>query len=258
VSHYTPGKPARNTLVFHRHHRCETLFSICLHHASLDAFCMPAGLALASSLRVNVPHLTQLTLSRAYPYKWSCFFHHPVAWPRFLHTLPALTTLRLQITQPIQIIAAIAAADAHAAPARLLLDLWDLHLFWLAPPPITKTKARARAVAAAAVVGSIWGSDGGQIDTECNCLECACCRASVMIHRRSHPASHVGMAHCRPSRATGMMTYQKAHEDQLERLQVCFPFCLSCHCLLDVPFRPHTPYNADRIGLEFEVSSQGR
>jgi hypothetical protein len=177
-----PGKPAHNTLVFHRCHRCETLFSICLHHASLNAFYVPAGLALASSLRVNVPHLTQLTLLHTYPYEWSCFFHHPVAWPWFLCMLPALTTLCLQIMQPIQIIAAIATADAHAVPAQLLLDLQDLHLFQLAPPPITKMKARARAAAAATVVGSIWDGNSGQINTECNCLKCACCCASAMIH----------------------------------------------------------------------------
>jgi len=117
ASHYMPSKPAHNTLVFHRCHRCETLFSICLHHTSLDAFCVSAGLALVLSLRVNVLHLTQLTLSCAYPYEWSCFFHHPVAWPWFLRTLPVLTTLRLQIMQPIQIITTIATADTHVALA---------------------------------------------------------------------------------------------------------------------------------------------
>jgi hypothetical protein len=65
----------------HRLHGCrahETLFSIRIHRGSLDAFCAPTGLALASSLRVDVAHLTQLTLSSTYPYDWSCFFRHPM------------------------------------------------------------------------------------------------------------------------------------------------------------------------------------
>ena len=164
ASHYTPGKPARNNVVFHGRRGHETLFSIRLHRSSLDGFCTPAGLALASSLRVDVEHLTQLTLSSAYPYDWSRFFCHPDAWSRLLRTLPALTTLRLRITQPIQIIAAIAAADERAAAARLLPNLRVLHLFRPPPPPpMTKMKAKVRAAAAAAAVGSMCDGDGGQI-----------------------------------------------------------------------------------------------
>ena len=152
ASHFTPGKPARNNLVFHGRRAGETLFSVRLHRGSLDALCSAAyatapspppepddspGLALASSLRVDVAHLTQLTLSSAFPYDWSRFFRQPDAWPRFLRAIPAVKVLRLRIVQPIQIIAAIAAADERVAPSHLLPNLRVIHLFRppLLPPP---------------------------------------------------------------------------------------------------------------------------
>src|SRR6266851_1695089 len=76
ASHYTPGKPTYNNLVFHRRRVHKTLFSIHLHHSLLNTFCAPTGLALTLSLCVNVTHLMQLTLSSAYPYNWSHFFCH--------------------------------------------------------------------------------------------------------------------------------------------------------------------------------------
>jgi hypothetical protein len=76
ASHYTPGKPARNNIIFHRRCMHEMLFSIRLHCGLLDVFCMPAGLALVSSLHIDVVHLVQLTLLSMYPYDWLCFFHH--------------------------------------------------------------------------------------------------------------------------------------------------------------------------------------
>jgi hypothetical protein len=62
-----------NNPVFHGRGAHKTLFNIHLHRGSLDAFCSPprnGGLALASAFRVDVAHLTQLTvtLSSAYPY----------------------------------------------------------------------------------------------------------------------------------------------------------------------------------------------
>ena len=42
------------------------------------------GIALTSSLCVDVAHLMQLTLFSGYAYDWSRFFRHPDAWPRFL------------------------------------------------------------------------------------------------------------------------------------------------------------------------------
>jgi hypothetical protein len=76
----------------------ETLLSICLHRGSLDAFCARAGLALASSLHIDIAHLTQLTLLSAC---LVALLPPPDAWPRLLHMPPALTTLCLCVTKPI-------------------------------------------------------------------------------------------------------------------------------------------------------------
>jgi hypothetical protein len=81
ASRFILGKPARNKLIFHGCCAHDTRFSIRRCH-SLIAFCSPASgsnLALASSLRVDVAHLTQPTFSSAYPYDWSRFFRHPDA-----------------------------------------------------------------------------------------------------------------------------------------------------------------------------------
>ena len=178
--HFTPGKPARNNLVFHGRRAHETLFTIRLHRGSLNAFCAAAaatsdggiGIALTSSLRVDVAHLTQLTLSSAYAYDWSRFFCQPDAWPRFLRTLPEVKTLRLRVIQPIRIIAAIAAAEERSAPSNLLPNLRVLHLFRPTtpppppPPPTTTTStktAKAAAKAAAAAVGTMCDGDAGNI-----------------------------------------------------------------------------------------------
>jgi hypothetical protein len=107
ASHFAPGKPARNNLVFYSHRAYKTLFIIRFHRGSLDVFCSAVGssgsgsdLALAS-LQVDVAHLTQLTLSSAHPHDWLGFFRHPDAWPRFRRALPVLTMVRLRITQSI-------------------------------------------------------------------------------------------------------------------------------------------------------------
>src|SRR6267142_579556 len=178
ASHFTPGKPARNNLVFHGRRAGETLFSVRLHRGSLDALCSAPyatapspppdpdgspGLALASSLRVDVAHLTQLTLSSATPYDWSRFFCHPDAWPRFLRAIPAVKVLRLRIVQPIQIIAAIAAADERVAPSRLLPNLRVIHLFRPPPPPPHSPKTTEAMSPAAVGSSSMCDGDDGQI-----------------------------------------------------------------------------------------------
>jgi hypothetical protein len=108
VDHIAPGKPARNNLVFYSHRAYKTLFIIRFHRGSLDVFCSAVGsggggsdLALASSLQVDVAHLTQLTLSSAYPHGWSGSFRHPDAWSRFRRALPVFTMVRFRITQSI-------------------------------------------------------------------------------------------------------------------------------------------------------------
>jgi len=184
AAHFRPGKPARNNLIFHGRRAHETLFTIRLHRGSLDAFCAAAaatsdgnigigiGIALTSSLRVDVAHLTQLTLSSPYAYNWSRFFCHPDAWPRFLRALPAVKVLRLRVTQPIQIIAAIAAAEERSAPSNLLPNLCALHLFRPtippSPPPSTPAKAAksakaAKAAAEVEAVGTMYDGDAGNI-----------------------------------------------------------------------------------------------
>jgi hypothetical protein len=212
--HFTPGKPARNNLVFHGRRAHETLFTVRLHRGSLDAFCAATdgGIALTSSLRVDVAHLTQLTLSSAYPYDWSRFFRHPEAWSRFFRALPAVKILRLLVTRPIQIIAAIAAAEERSAPSDILPNLRALHLFSPAIPPspspstsakkAAKKAAKAAAKKAAAeaealppvvVVGSstIYDGEAGQ----------------VLVHflrRRAEVGAPVESIVCSPEDAEGL------------------------------------------------------
>jgi hypothetical protein len=93
-----PGKPAHNNIVFYRRRMHETLFSICLHRGSLDAFCVPTSLALVPSLHINIAHLTQLTLLSAC---LVALLPPPDAWPWLLHTPPALTSLCLCVTKLI-------------------------------------------------------------------------------------------------------------------------------------------------------------
>ena len=95
------------------------LFSIRLHRGSLDTFCAPAGLALVSSLRVDVAHLAQLTLSSMYPYDWLRFFRHPMPG-RSSSARSQRSPPSASVTQPIQI---IAASDERATPARLCPNL---------------------------------------------------------------------------------------------------------------------------------------
>jgi hypothetical protein len=185
AAHFTPGKPARNNVVFHGRRAGETLFSVRINRGSLDALCTAAfatapdppsepdtspALALASSLLVDVVHLTQLTLSSTYPSEWSRFFRHPDAWPRFLRAIPAVKILRLRITQPIQIIAAIAAADERVAPSRLLPNLRILHLFRPGtplppppPPPPPPTNTATTETSPTVGSNSIYEGDDGQI-----------------------------------------------------------------------------------------------
>ncbi|KAI9507125.1 hypothetical protein F5148DRAFT_1285609 [Russula earlei] len=112
ASHFTSGKPARNNIIFHGRRDHETFFSVRVHRGNLDSFCAPDpdGIALLSSVRVDLSHLSQLTLTSEFPYSWGRFFR--TSWSRFLRSVPAINVLSLHVSRPIEIIAAIAAADS--------------------------------------------------------------------------------------------------------------------------------------------------
>ena len=211
--HFTPGKPARNNLVFHGRRAHETLFTVRLHRGSLDAFCAAAaatsdgsiGIALTSSLRVDVAHLTQLTFSSAHPYDWSRFFRHPDAWPRFLRTLPSVKVLRLRVTQPIQIIAAISAAEEHADPSNLLPNLRVLHLFRPTIPPLppspsptAKTMSSAKAAKAAKAVAAAAGAVGSMCDGDAGKI------LLDFLRRRADQGTPIESIVCSPEDAEGL------------------------------------------------------
>jgi len=120
ASHFTPGKPARNNVVVHglkssdphnhdHDQDSETVFSVRVHRGSLTSFFTPSGIALLSSAHVSLTHLTHLTLTSAFPYAWSRFFR--ASWPSFLRSVPTVKVLRLHVSEPMEVIAAIAAAD---------------------------------------------------------------------------------------------------------------------------------------------------
>ncbi|KAI9441807.1 hypothetical protein H4582DRAFT_1935132 [Lactarius indigo] len=147
ATHYSPDKPARNNIVFHGLHKHETLFSVRVHRASIESVCGGTascvdgtciddsgwgwddgtgdGLLLASSVRVDLSHLTHLTLTSALPYNWSRFFRG--SWGSFFHRLAAVRVLRLYVHRPVDIITALASADYTSAPH--LPALRVLHLF---------------------------------------------------------------------------------------------------------------------------------
>jgi hypothetical protein len=164
ASHFTPGKPARNNIIFHGRHDHETLFSVRVQRATLPAFCaLDDGIFLASSLHVDPAHITHLTLTSVFPYSWARFFR--TAWTRFFRTLPAIKVLRLCTSKPLDIIAALAAADELAAPAPAALVLPDLRALHLFARNKYARAARATAGTApteAAVAGNMWDGDAGE------------------------------------------------------------------------------------------------
>ncbi|KAH8984178.1 hypothetical protein EDB86DRAFT_2964080 [Lactarius hatsudake] len=147
ATHYSPDKPARNNIVFHGLHNRETLFSVRVHRASIESVCGGAptsvdgscvdgggwgwddgtgdGLLLASSVRVDLSHLTHLTLTSVHPYHWNRFFRS--SWGGFFRRMPAVRVLRLYVHRPVDIITALASADDTSAPH--LPALRVLHLF---------------------------------------------------------------------------------------------------------------------------------
>ncbi|KAH9959121.1 hypothetical protein BC827DRAFT_528114 [Russula dissimulans] len=167
ASHFTPGKPARNNIVIHGlqssgdhdhdHDRgSETVFSVRVNRGSLTSFFTPSGIALFSSAHVSLAHLTHLTLTSAFPYAWSRFFR--ASWPSFFRSVPTVKVLRLHVSNPMEVIAAIAAADelslssssssssspsASPTPAlgatRILPQLHTLHLFRCSRSPRANT-----------------------------------------------------------------------------------------------------------------------
>ena len=137
ATHYSPEKPARNNIVFHGRHAHETLFSIRVHRASMESLCADgssngnSGLFLASSVRADLSHLTHLTLTSTHPYNWNRFFFRS-SWARFFRCTPAVRVLRLYVSRPADIIAALTNASNNnntSAPEPLLPALRVLHLF---------------------------------------------------------------------------------------------------------------------------------
>ena len=132
ATHYAPGKPARNNIVFHGRHENETLFSVRVHRVSLDSLCTNGAILLTSSVRVDLSHLTHLTLTSERPYNWNRFFVRGggggcASWTRFFRCMPAVRVLRLYVSRPADIITALASADCTNSP--LLAALRILHLF---------------------------------------------------------------------------------------------------------------------------------
>jgi hypothetical protein len=136
ASHFSPGKAARNNIVFHgrRHNDHETLFSVRVNRCTLESFCTTDGISLTSSIHVNLTHLTHLTLTSKYIYDWNRFFQK--SWSRFLHSIPSVKVLRLYVSKPIEILTDISTADqlSAASPSSpssspILPNLQILHLF---------------------------------------------------------------------------------------------------------------------------------
>jgi hypothetical protein len=134
ATHYTPDQPARNNIVFHGRHGSETLFSIRVHRASLGSLCgsddfdFSDGLHLSSSVRVDLSHLTHLTLTSERPYNWSRFFRGS-SWANFFRCTPSVRVLRLYVNRPADIIGALAGPTNNMFATPLLPELRVLHLF---------------------------------------------------------------------------------------------------------------------------------
>jgi len=136
ASHFTPGKAARNNIVFHgrRHNDHETLFSVRVNRCTLESFCTTEGISLTSSIHVNLTHLTHLTITSKYIYDWNRFFRK--SWSSFLRSIPSVKVLRLYVSKPIEILTAISTADELSATSPsspssspILPNLQVLHLF---------------------------------------------------------------------------------------------------------------------------------
>jgi hypothetical protein len=139
ASHFTPGKLARNNIVFHgrRHNDHETLFSVRVNRCVLESFCTTEGISLTSSIHVNTTHLTHLTLTSKYSYSWNRFFQK--SWSRFLRSIPSVKVLRLYVSKPVEILRSISTADELSATSEtsptsssstaILPNLQVLHLF---------------------------------------------------------------------------------------------------------------------------------
>ncbi|KAI0253701.1 hypothetical protein BJV78DRAFT_1299830 [Lactifluus subvellereus] len=125
ATHYAPGKPARNNIVFNGRHNHETVFSVRVNRASLEHLCVPGGIFLTSSVHIDLSQVTQLTFTSMLPYTWGRFFR--TSWAQFFRCLPAVKVLRLHVSKPAGILASI--IDAEESPYPLLPELRVLHLF---------------------------------------------------------------------------------------------------------------------------------
>lgn len=143
ASHFTPGKLARNNIVFHgrQHNHHETLFSVRVNRCVLESFCNPESLSITSSVHINLAHLTHLTFSSKLPYDWNRFFQK--SWSHFFRSVPSVKVLRLYVSMPIGILTAISdseelcATSPTIATAPILPNLQALHLFRCSiPSPI--------------------------------------------------------------------------------------------------------------------------
>jgi hypothetical protein len=100
----------------------ETLFSIRVHRVmgslcGSDDFDFSDGLHLSSSVRVDLSHLTHLTLTSERPYNWNRFFRGG-SWTSFFRCTPSVRVLRLYVNRPADIIGALAAQTNNSSPHR--------------------------------------------------------------------------------------------------------------------------------------------
>ena len=126
ATHYAPGKPARNNIVFNGWHNHEIVFSVRVNRASLEHLCVPGGIFLTSSVHIDLSQVTQLTFTGMLPYTWSRFFR--ASWAQFFRCVPAVKVLRLHASKPADILTSIMNAE-DSSPYPLLPELQVLHLF---------------------------------------------------------------------------------------------------------------------------------
>jgi hypothetical protein len=126
--HHAPGKPARNSIVFHGRHNGETVFSVRVMRGSLGSLCVPGGMFLTSSVHVDLSKVTHLTFTSTLPYAWDRFFRTPLRWAHLLRSVPSIKVLRLHVSTPTDIINSISNAN-NVSPFPLIPELQNLHLF---------------------------------------------------------------------------------------------------------------------------------
>ena len=128
ASHYAPGKPARNNIVFHGRHDGETVFSVRVMRGSLGFLCVPGGMFLTSSVHVDLSKVTHLSFTSTLPYAWDRFFRTSPRWAHLLRSVPSVKVLRLHVSTPTDIINSISNANDDS-PYPLIPELQHLHLF---------------------------------------------------------------------------------------------------------------------------------